>query len=176
MAEAKLKPKISETEPQEEVAAYQQFYESVKTKLKQAGDKVHVDTIKSAVDKAGAELKEAGGHSTEAVKHYTQVLKKDIASTAEKLGPKWEKLKDRAHHFFDIWQDRSTVFIGHAASAFGEWLHKKGDSMEHQIYQAGELTYGGTFECTACGARIEIKKANYIQPCPECLKSEFRRI
>jgi hypothetical protein len=176
MAEAKLKPEVSETEPQQEVAAYQRYYESVKTKLKETGDKIHVDTIKQAVDKAGDELKEAGEHSAETVKRLTVVLKKDIASTAEKLGPKWEKLKDRAHHFFDIWQDRSTVFLGHAASAVGEWLHKKGDSMEHHIYMAGELTYGGTFECTACGKRIDIKKASYIQPCPECLKSEFRRV
>lgn len=176
MAEAKLKPDTGETGTHTEVAAYQRFYESVKKKLTQVGDRISWETIKNAIDKAAAELKEAGEYSAETIKHLTQVLKKDIATTREKLGPNWEKLKDRTHHFFDIWQDRSTVFVGHAASAVGDWLHKKGEHMEHQIYHAGELTYGGTFECTACGARLEMDKADYIQPCPKCMKSEFRRV
>lgn len=177
MAKAQRKPEAVEVETihQEEVTAYQRLYASVKQSLTHVGDKISMDTIKHAVDKAGAELKAAGEYSTETIKRVTLVLKKDMASTAEKLGPNWEKLKGKTHHLFDIWQDRSTVFAGHAATAVGDWLHDKGDKLEHHIYHAGELTYGGTFECTACGQQLEINKANYIQPCPECLKTEFRR-
>ena len=176
MAKAQLKPEIVETQPQQEVAAYQRFYESVKKKFAEAGDKINMETVKHAVDKAVAELKDMGDHSAETIKRMTQALRKDIASSAEKLGPHWEKLKGKTHDMFDIWQDRGTVFVGHAASAVGEWLHNKGDKMEHHVYKAGELTYGGTFVCTSCGERIEIHKANYMQPCPNCLKSEFRRV
>ena len=178
MAKAQLKPETVEvqTTQQAEVTAYRRLYDAVKKRLTDVGDRINMETIKSAVDKAGAELKDAGEHSAETIKRVTQALKKDIASTAEKLGPNWNKLKDKSSHLFDIWQDRSTVFIGHAASAVGDWLHDKGDKLEHHVYHAGELTYGGTFECTACGERLEIKKANYIQPCPECLKTEFRRV
>lgn len=175
MAKAQLKPDTGEINTQEEVTAYRRLYESFKHKLNEAGDKINTQTIKHAVDKAVAELKEAGEHSAETIKRATQALKKDIASSVEKLGPNWDKLKGKTHHFFDIWQDRSTVFIGHAASAVGEWLHTKGDKLEHHIYHAGELTYGGHFECTACGERLELHKANYIQPCPKCMKTEFRR-
>ncbi len=176
MTQAQRKPEIHESLPHEEVTAYRRFYESVKMKFSEVGDKINMQSVKQVIDKAGAELKEAGEHSAEAVKRAGQALRKDIASSAEKLGPDWHKLKGKTHNFFDIWQDRSTVFIGHAASAVGEWLHDKGDKMEHHVYHAGELTYGGAFECVSCSERIEISKANYIQPCPHCMKTEFRRI
>ena len=175
MAKAQLKEVVVETEEQAEVSGYRRFYQSVKKKLSEAGDRINAQTFKTAVDKAVVELKDAGEYSAEAIKRMTQALRKDIASSAEKLGPNWEKLRSKTHDFFDIWQDRSTVFIGHAASELGEWLHNKGDKLEHHVYKAGELTYGGTFVCTSCNERLEIHKAGYLQPCPNCLKSEFRR-
>lgn len=176
MAKAQLKPDMEEIKTEAEVTAYRRLYESVKTKLTAVSDKINTQTIKNVVDKAGAEMKEAGEHSTEMIKRLTQALKKDIASSAARLGPNWERLKGKTHNMFDIWQDRGTIFIGHAALSVGDWLHDKGDKLEHHIYHAGELTYGGSFECSSCGERLEINKANFIQPCPKCMKTEFRRI
>ena len=176
MAKAQRKSDMDELLPQEEVTAYRRLYESVKTKFAEVGDRINMQTVKQLVDKAGVELKEAGEHSAETLRRVGQSLKKDIASSAERLGPNWNRLKGKTHNMFDVWQDRSTVFIGHAALAVGDWLHDKGEKMEHHVYHAGELTYGGAFECTGCGERIEIGKANFIQPCPHCMKTEFRRI
>ena len=183
MNEVKEKPHTEEAQQlkdealqQKELAAFERFYTAAKKRLAEAGDKINTATFKNAMDKAASELKEAGDYSAQTIKRVTQALKKDIASSADKLGPNWDKLKDKSHHMFDIWRDRSTIFIGHASSAAGEWLHEKGDKLEHHTYHAGELTAGGHFKCTACGEQLELHKPDYLPPCSKCMASEYRRL
>ncbi len=166
---------VDEAQQQKELAAFDRFYTATKKRLGEVGDKINAENFKNAMDKAAIEIKEAGDYSAQTIKRVTQALKKDIASTAEKYGPNWEKFKDKSHHLFDIWRDRSTIFIGHAASAVGEWLHERGDRLEHHTYHAGELTAGGQFSCTACGEKLELHKPDYLPPCPKCMESEYRR-
>lgn len=166
---------VDEAQQQRELAAFERIYTAAKKRLAELGDKINAASFRSAMDKAVDELKEAGDYSAQTIKRVTQALKKDIASTAEKYGPNWGKFKNRSHHLFDIWRDRSTIFIGHAASAAGEWLHERGEKIEHHTYHAGELTAGGQFSCTACGEHLELHKPDYLPPCPKCMASEYRR-
>jgi len=160
---------------QEELAAYDKLRQNLKKILSEIHENVNADTLRHAVDKAGAQLKEVGEHTAEAVNKAAAALKKDLASVGAKLEPKWEALAGKTGDLFDAWRDRSSVFLGQASRALGDWLQQLSSRLEHPSYQTGEMTFGGTFECTACGEQVTLDKAGHLPPCPKCYKTEFRR-
>ena len=170
------KPQESEEEQQEALSAYEALAKKTRELLSEAKEKVSADTIKEAIDKSVAEMRSLGKHTEEALEKANVALKKDMASTAEKVGPAWEKSKQKTRHFFDIWSDRGTVFTGQVASAVGGWLEKVGEKLGHGTYHAGEMTYGGEFECVSCGEKMTMEKSGFIFPCPKCMQTEYRRL
>lgn len=176
MAEEQKKAKQDTAQQKEELAAYGKLRADVRKILGEVRDTINSDTIKSAVDRAAKELKEVGDHTSETISKVANTLKKDLASAAERMGPKWEKFSDKTADLFGVWRDRGSIFLGHAAQATGEWLREIGSKLEHQGYHTGETIYGGTFECTACGEHVMLQKPGHLPPCPKCFKTEFRRI
>jgi len=197
-----VKPR--ETEPEqsaeqkEELAAYDKLRQRVKQILGETKEAINADTIKHVLDRAGEELKEIGGHPREVIAKATATLQKDLASTAEVVKPRleelgkgteqafklfrerggafWHELSEDTGHIFEIWRDKGGGFLAVVAKGVGEWSQKMGDNLnEVLLYHTGEATHGGTFNCTACGTAVELKKPGHLPSCPECHKSEFRR-
>jgi hypothetical protein len=160
----------------EELAAYKKLGQEVSRLLGEIRGNVNAEDFRQAVEEAGNRLKQLGGHTAEALKKAAEALRKDVAGTAQQFGPKWGAYTEKASGIFAVWRDRGTSFLGQAAIAVGEWLQKTGEKMEQQTYQAGEMTYGGTFECTACGQQLVLAQPGHLPPCRNCLKTEFRRV
>lgn len=160
----------------EDLAAYERLREEIRRLLAEARDTVSMETIRHTVDTATRELKEAGDYTSERINRAADAMKKDIASAAERMGPKWEAFTDRTADLFDVWQDRGSEFLASASKAVSDWLRHAGKRKGKQTYQAGELTPGGTFECTACGERLELSGPAHLVPCPKCQKKKFRQV
>ena len=159
-----------------ELAAYQKLRQEFSKRLAEARATVNLETIKHAAESAGEALKASGDFAVEAVDKAAHALRKDIAGTTEKLGKEWHAFSDKTGDVFAVWRDRSTLFLGRAAKAVGEWLEQAGEKSEHLTYHTGGLANLGTFECMACGEHIELRTAGHLPPCPKCFKTEFRRI
>ena len=72
--------------------------------------------------------------------------------------------------------DKGGAFLVNVTKGLSEWSRNLSDRLDSSlVYKSGEVTHGGEFVCTACGADIKIKKAGRIPPCPKCSKAEFRR-
>ncbi len=160
----------------QELAAYERLRAQVRKLLAEARETVNADTLRQAVDKAAAPLKEMGEFTAETVNKGIAALKKDLSAVAQRLEPKREAFADKTGDLFDAWRDRGAVFLGQAATAIGEWLRQAGERLEHPTYHAGEMTAGGHFPCTACGASLTLPKPGHLPSCPQCHKTEFRRI
>src|SRR5690606_39308669 len=129
-------------------------YEKLRAALKHllpGAQAVNADTLRQAFERATADLKRTGGYTVETIAKVAASLRKDIASTAVKLGPRWEDLSRRGGDLFEVWRDRGAIFLSQAATAVGEWLRQTGTRFGQQTYRAGEMVYKGAFECTACG-------------------------
>src|SRR5690606_31924370 len=160
----------------EEVAAYKRLREEIRKILGEVRETVNADTMRQAVDRAGKELREAGGYAADTVNKVVSALKKDVAGTADRVGSRWETVSGRASDVFDIWRDRSSAFLAHAAKGVADWLEDVRGKLERRTYRAGEMTYGGVFECTECGERITLDQPTHLPDCPRCRKSEYRRV
>ncbi|HEX9179502.1 MAG TPA: hypothetical protein VF859_03845, partial [Burkholderiales bacterium] len=131
----------------EELATYAELRQEVRKVLAEIRENVSAEMFRQAVDEAGNRMKALGGHTAESLTKATDALKRDMAGTAQQLGPKWEEYTEKASGVFAVWRDRGTGFLGQAAIAVGEWLQKAGEKMEQQTYRASEMTVGGTSEC-----------------------------
>ncbi|MDH4192402.1 MAG: zinc ribbon-containing protein [Betaproteobacteria bacterium] len=161
---------------EEEVAAYEKLRQYVKDALGNVRQKVNADTVHQAVEAGAEKLRSAGTFTSAAVAKAVTALRKDMAVTAERLGPKWEAFSEKSADLFSVWRDRGSVFLGQAATSLGGWLEKVGQKLEHQTYATGEMTHGGAFECQACHERIELARAGYVPPCPKCQATSFVRV
>jgi len=160
----------------QEVAAYEKLRQEVKRLLAEVRENVNAETVKQALDKASSRMKEAGGYTAEVVSRATEALRRDLARTAQRLGPKWSEFSEKSADLFAVWRDRGTHFLGRAAVATGEWLQKTGSRLEHQSYRSGEITYGGTFECAACKETTVLAQSGRLSACSRCAGTEFRRV
>jgi len=160
----------------QEVAAYEKLRQEVKRMLSEVRETVNAETVKQALDKASTRMKEAGGYTAEAVSKASEALRRDLARTVQRLGPKWSEFSERSADLFAVWRDRGTHFLGRAAVATGEWLQKTGSRLEHQTYRSGEITYGGTFECTGCKETAVLVQSGRLSACTRCTGTEFRRL
>jgi rubrerythrin len=161
-------------EKKKDLAAYQKMRQEVMRILRSVRAPVNANTIRQSLEKASRELKGLGEYSSDTVYKATEAVRHEIASTADKLGSKWEGLSGRSADLFEVWRDRGKDFIDQASGAVSEWLEQfrpnKG-SLEHH---AGEMTQPGTFECTSCGHRIELEKPDYLPVCPYCQHTTYR--
>lgn len=166
------------TSPQQkqELAAYEKLREEVRRRLSEIRDTVNPETVRQAVEKATERLRQAGEYTADVLEKAANALRKDLASAAEKLGPKWEMFSEKTADLFSVWRDRSGVFLGEASHAVGVWLEKAGLKLMHQVYRTGEMTSGGTFECASCRNQTVLSGPGYLPPCHKCNGTEFRRI
>ncbi len=160
----------------EELAAYDKLRQAVRKILAEARGTVNVETVRQAFDRATDELKKTGEYTAETVSKIAASLRKDMASAAQKMGPKWEAFTEKSADLFTVWRDRGSQFLAQAAGAVGDWLQQAGDRLKQQTYRTGEMTAGGVLECIACGERIVLETTAHLPPCPKCKNMEFRRV
>jgi len=160
----------------EELAAYEKLRKAVGKMLTEARDTVNAETLKQAFDKATAELRKTGEFTTDTINKIADSLRKDMASAAMKMGPKWEAFSEKTADLFSVWRDRGSLFLARAADAMADWLQQTGDKLEQQVYRTGEMVHSGTFECTNCGERVVLRTPAHLPPCAKCHKMEFRRV
>lgn len=166
----------SAQQQKEEAIVYEKLRTAVKHLLAETHGIVSAEAIRHAFDKATEEIKRTGAHTAETVGKVAASLRKDIASTATRLGPKWENLSKKSGDLFDVWHDRGSLFLAQASAAVGDWLQQTGTRIGQQTYRTGEMVYRGTFECAACGERLALRTSAHLPPCSRCQSMEYRRI
>ncbi|MDH5648019.1 MAG: zinc ribbon-containing protein [Gammaproteobacteria bacterium] len=159
-----------------ELAAYERLRQEFTNRLAEVRESINRETLKQIADRATQALKATGSYTAEIMEKAGRTLQKDIASASIRLGEQWHKFSDKTADVFEVWHDRGNVFLGHAAKAVGEWLEDVGEKGEHPTYHTGDMAMGGTFECRACGERIQLNVAGHLPPCPSCYKTKFRRL
>jgi gas vesicle protein len=174
-AEAELDKEL-ESDQEQELAAYKMLRQRVRKILSGARDTINADTIRHAIDKASMQLKDVGEYTSETVNKVAHSLRKDLAATAERIGPQLENVTKRAADLFQVWRDRGGEFLSEASKAVNEWRENIRSRKEFDLYHAGDMTTGGTFECVQCGKRTAYRKMSHITECPQCNGGEFRRV
>ncbi len=160
----------------EELAAYDKLRQAVRKILAEARGTVNAETVRQSFDRASTELKKTGEYTAETISKIVASLRKDLASTSLKMGPKWEAFTEKSADLFGVWHDRGSQFLAQAANAVGEWLQQAGTRLEQQVYRTGEMVDSGTFECSGCGERVVLRTPAHLPPCAKCRKMEFRRV
>lgn len=166
----------SPQQQKQERAAYEKLREGVGKLLAETRDTLTPETIRQALDRAAAQLKQLGGYTTDTIDKVRTTVEKDMAAAAEKIGPRWQTFSEKTADLFQVWRDRSQQFLSDASQVVGDWLREAGDRMKQHTYRTGEMTAGGTLECTKCGERIVLATSAHLPPCPKCRNMEFRRI
>ena len=159
-----------------EVAAYEKLRTAVGKLLADVSGTVNANTVKQAFDKATEELRKTGEHTADTINKITTSARKDMATAAQKMGPKWEAFTEKSADLFTVWRDRGSQFLAQASTAVGEWLQQAGDRLKQQTYRTGEISAGGVLECTTCGERIALQTTAHLPLCPKCKNMEFRRV
>jgi hypothetical protein len=165
----------SPRQQKEELAVYQKLRRLLGERLGEVRETLTAAMLREALDKTRIKLRDAGEHAADTVDKVAATIEKEIGDTLHRLGPTWGKFSAKTAGLFEVWRDRSSQFLAHAASASGEWLREAGTRLEHPRYRTGEMTDAGTFECTACGERVELDTPAHLPPCPRCRRTEFRR-
>lgn len=160
----------------QERAAYDKLRAGVINVLAEARDTVNAETLMQAFERATTELKKTGEYTADTVNKIAGTLRKDMASVAQKMGPKWEAFTGKSADLFDVWHDRGSQFLAQAAKAVGDWMQQAGAKLEQQIYRTGEMANSGMFECTGCRERVVLRTPAHLPPCAKCHKTEFLRV
>ena len=159
-----------------ELAAYEKLRSELNSVLAGIRGTVTADSLHNAYETSVAKITQAGGYATDTMLKVGGMIRKDIAHATAQMGPEWKKFSAHTADMFSVWADRGSAFLGTAEKAVGDWLQRVGTRTEQQIYQSGEVTYGGKLECTACGKQLELTTAAHIPLCPACRGREFRRL
>jgi len=160
----------------QEQATYDALRDEVKKRLAEIKDAVTVEHLHRALDQGTERLRELGVATAESLSRARDSVQRDLAAAAERIGPAWNSLSESSADLFAVWKDRSNAFLAGAASSAGEWLKKAGEDLERTHYRTGDLTYGGNFNCSACGQRIVLAHSGHLPPCPNCMATDFRRV
>lgn len=166
----------SPNQQKEEAIVYDKLRTRLRRLLADVEGAMNAETVRHAFDRATEEIRKTGGHTSETVAKVAASLRKDMASAAERLGPKWQNFSRKSADLFDVWRDRGAVFLSQASSAVGEWLQQTGTKLGQQTYRAGETVHRGSFECLACGERVTLATAGHLPPCPRCQGRDYRRV
>lgn len=165
----------SEQARADEVAAYERLRREVVRLLGEVRGTATADAVRNAVDTGVRDLREMGTHTAETVTRVTAALRKDIASSAERMGPRWESFSEKSAGLFAVWRDRGAEFLGQSADAVTEWLAQARKRRGTPIYHTGEMSGGGTFACARCGEQVVLHDPGHLPRCPQCGGGEFRR-
>lgn len=188
----------TEEQKQEELDAYQKLRARLQKALDEARGALNTGAINAAVERAAKEVQELGEHSRETVARVTETLKKDLASTTQALRPRvealagdaerlrgelrekggafWKEATEGASAFLEASRDKGGELLVKASRSLAEWSRLFGDKLDGMlVYHTGEVTHGGEFRCTACGATVTLQGPGHLPPCPKCHGSEFRR-
>ena len=183
---------------EEELTVYEKLRQQVSKTFGELNEKLNPESVSQAVEKATADLKEAGGHSKEVIGRAADALQKDIVSSLRQLKPKveedleetrehfnklhnkggalWREISTEAERLKEVSLDKGGAFLLNVTRGLGEWAQSLSEKLGSSLtYKTGEVTHGGTFSCTGCGAELNLKKPGRIPPCPKCSKTEFRR-
>ena len=116
---------LSEAEPhKQEHAAYQRMRLEMKRLLANTQNSVNADTIKQAFEKVNRELRELGEFVPGTVDKASKRLKRELATTAERMGSRWEVFSEKSGDLFEVWKDRGTNFLNQAPKALNDWVHR----------------------------------------------------
>lgn len=159
-----------------EMAAYQKLRDTVQSLLADARDTLSADTIRQALDDARGQLRHLGEFTADTVDKALASVEREMLATAKHAGARLENLTERSVDVFAVWRDRGAQFLSRATAAVGDWVQQAGARLGEQNYHTGDIATGGTLECTHCGSRVELTTAAHVPLCPQCRKSEFRRI
>jgi predicted RNA-binding Zn-ribbon protein involved in translation (DUF1610 family) len=166
----------SPKQQKDELAAYEKFRSELTTLLVDLRGSMNAEHIQHAFDMALEKLHTAGDYAADTISKVAATTKKDMANLVSHMGPGWEKYSAKTADLFAAWRDRGSSYIASAAAAVGEWSQQVGAKAGHQVYRSGEVTYGGTLECTACKERITLQTAAHVPLCPACRNMEFHRV
>ncbi|MDR9502465.1 MAG: hypothetical protein RI601_11780 [Desulfurivibrionaceae bacterium] len=192
------KEKKEDKAVEEELAAYEKLRQRLSKTLGELNEKINTESVSSAMEKAMAELKEMGEYSKEGISRAGAALKKDIASTVSQIKPKvdediketrqdfsrwrnkggalWREISNEAEYLKEFSVDKGGSFLLNVTRGLSEWTTSLSDRLDSSLsYKTGEVTHGGAFTCTNCGAELHLKKPGRIPPCPKCSKTAFRR-
>ncbi len=192
------KDKKEDKAVEEELAAYEKLRQRLSKTLGELNEKINSESVSSAMEKAMAELKEMGEYSKEGISRAGAALKKDIASTVSQIKPKvdediketrkdftrwrnkggalWREIANEAEYVKEFSVDKGGSFLLNVTRGLSEWTKSLSDRLDSSLsYKTGEVTHGGAFTCTNCGAELHLKKPGRIPPCPKCAKTAFRR-
>lgn len=183
---------------EEELSIYASLLQKVKSGLDGVTSVVDAEVLKGIIDKASVELKGAGEYSVEAVTTVTEHLKKDLSSSAGRIKPLldtlgkgaeqaveavheaggaiWSHLATGTGGLLVVWRDKAGNALSGLLGEVSGWSGSLGQEIDTALtYRTGELTFGGRFECKACGSQMQLKKPGHLPPCPKCHKTSFKR-
>ena len=172
-------PAKSEQEQQSkehERVTYESLRVEVKTRLADVKESVSAENVRQAIDQATDRLRAVGTYTADALEKASTAVRKDLADATRRIGPSWSALSEQSADLFAVWKDRGTAFLSQAAASASEWLQKAGEKIERTEYRTGEVTYGGTFECTGCNKHTVMTRSGHLPPCHNCMGTEFRRV
>ena len=114
---------LLEAEPhKQEHAAYQRMRLEMKKLLTNTQNTVNADTIKQAFEKVNRELRELGEFVPGTVDKASKRLKRELATTVERMGPRWEAFSEKSGELFEAWKDRGTNFLNQASKGLNDWV------------------------------------------------------
>jgi chemotaxis regulatin CheY-phosphate phosphatase CheZ/predicted RNA-binding Zn-ribbon protein involved in translation (DUF1610 family) len=182
----------------EELAVYEKIRQRVSKIFGELQERINMETIGQAINKAIFEIKEAKEHSVEAINNASTAFKKDIVSSTKYLQPRVDELTEEARKQFNNWldkggafwhdivqesehvqeysRDKSGAFLSNVLKGLGDWSRSVSEFLDTSLnYKTGETSHGGEFICTNCGGKIHLRHPGRIPPCPKCSKTDFRR-
>ncbi len=159
-----------------ELAAYKKLRDEIGKRLGEARETFNAETLRQALQHARERLKEAGEYTADTVDKVAANIEKDIVDAAHRMGPAWEAFSEKTAGLFVVWRDRSAGFLSRAAQAVADWRRQAGRPIGPRTYRTGEIAAPGAFACSACGHTLQLKTAAHLPPCPQCLKTEFKRV
>ena len=160
----------------QELDAYRKLRAVVQEMFAEVRENMNAATVGETLDRARTRLREAGDYTADTVDRAAATIEKEMADTVLRLGPTWQTVTGKTADLFEVWRDRSAAFLATAAAGAGQWLKDAGVRLERPAYRTGEMTAPGIFECTGCGMRVELETPAHLPPCPECQRTEFRRV
>ncbi|MCG6872807.1 MAG: zinc ribbon-containing protein [Gammaproteobacteria bacterium] len=177
-----------------ELSAYDRLMEQTKVHLQAVATAMEPEQLKKTIDKAAAEVRELGEHSREAIGKASAALKKDLASTSSHFKAGMDEVGKGAAHMKDsgaqVWthmawgtasaweatRDWGANFTGGFLKGVSDWSSRMSAELEKSlVYHTGEMTYGGSFRCVACDAKVSLEKPGHLPACPACKATDFRR-
>jgi len=166
----------SPTQQKREIAAYKKLRTDLQKVLAGAKETLTAETIRQAVDDSRARLRQAGELTVEGIDKAIAGIEKEMIRAGQRFGAQIESFSERGADVFSTLRDRSGRMLAQAAGAVAEWVRQAGTRLAPQVYHTGDIADHGEFECTHCRKHVQLATPAHLPLCPECRKTEFRRI